>query len=359
MSSRSRIAATLALAGCAACSSAPALDCPAVSQQQLTHATARESYLALGQAQIRAIAEIRAHDDAAQSCSGVFVAPGYALTAKHCLEIAKPDVVTASGASALTLPVLESTANPTLDLALLRVDAAALNSPDEPLTPIPTASLDSTQIAAGDAAELAGYGLTETGSSDELRYLVEVVSSVSNGQIVVDGLGRSGACEGDSGGPLLVRSGAGTVSVAGILSAGSSTCLGKDDYVTVAPAASWLASVVGSQPAPSTSCGALTTEGRCFRGTPVWCQAGELNTDACGPGRACGWDEAIGGFRCIEPANDSCVGVDSVGSCREGAALRCNQGRLVREACAPCGACQVDAETGEPHCTLGAAAPMQ
>ena len=62
-----------------------------------------------------------------------------------------------------------------------------------------------TRLVPGVAVELAGYGLDEQGGSGALRYLVEQVVAASHSLVTVAGFGRSGACEGDSGAPLLMR----------------------------------------------------------------------------------------------------------------------------------------------------------
>jgi secreted trypsin-like serine protease len=57
---------------------------------------------------------------------------------------------------------------------------------------------------------------------------------------VVDGEGRTGACAGDSGGPLLVADSSGQARVAGVLDRGSADCLGLDLYTRIDALADWI-----------------------------------------------------------------------------------------------------------------------
>jgi hypothetical protein len=92
----------------------------------------------------------------------------------------------------------------------------------------------------GRDAELAGYGTTETDATGRRLFTSEKIVEVDDTFITVDGQGRSGACTGDSGGPLLVATNAGEPAVAGILSVGSADCRGIDRYVRVDRAWRWL-----------------------------------------------------------------------------------------------------------------------
>ena len=53
----------------------------------------------------------------------------------------------------------------------------------------------------GEGVEVAGYGLTGSGAPDGLSFAVEMFAEVTPVKLRIDGLGRSGACEGHSGGP--------------------------------------------------------------------------------------------------------------------------------------------------------------
>ena len=208
------------------------------------------------------------------------------------------------------------------------------------------------RLAAGDVVELAGYGLTEANTAGNLRFAAEPIVAVAAASITVGGSGETGACAGDSGGPILVRGPDGAPRVAGVLSLGAPSCVGEDRYERLDAIQDWIASTIGAAPASNLECGAIDGAGRCFFGSAVWCTGTELASDACTSGRRCGWSTAEQGFRCVEPAADPCDGVDSVGACQEGAAAACSNGVLVRQTCAPCGTCRVNGRTGSPECAV-------
>ncbi len=87
--------------------------------------------------------------------------------------------------------------------------------------------------------ELSGFGQTDDGATGR-RFAVEAVSVVNDASISVSGAGVSGACAGDSGGPLLTRNESGDVAALGILSQGSPDCVGTDRYVRLLGVLDWL-----------------------------------------------------------------------------------------------------------------------
>jgi hypothetical protein len=119
--------------------------------------------------------------------------------------------------------------HPQLDVALFRLDrsAAAAASAIEPI-PLFAGAIDERLVGA--QLTLAGLGQTETGASGELRFVQEQVTRIEENEIWVDGMGATGACGGDSGGPLLVRDAEGRLGIAGVLDRGSANCLGVDVY---------------------------------------------------------------------------------------------------------------------------------
>ncbi|MBV9949447.1 MAG: trypsin-like serine protease, partial [Myxococcales bacterium] len=199
---------------------------------------------------------------------------------------------------------------------------------------------------------MAGYGATENGTLRSLRFLAESITSLDAEQITVRGFGKSGACEGDSGGPLLVRGADGAPLVAGVMSLGSASCLDEDTYVRLDAIEGWVNATVEAAPPSSRECGAISPEGRCFYGNAVWCEGGQLKGDACAAPKRCGWAGDRNGFRCVLASGDPCSGVDSVGACVGDAALWCYGGTLYRQPCGPCGVCRVEGATGRPVCTV-------
>jgi hypothetical protein len=179
-------------------------------------------------------------------CSGAVIAPNVVLTARHCLgpdpdPKPRPDRpaqvhVGASLSVASAFPIAELIVHDERDLALAVLAGGALPRPS--LTVLPLAFDD--EIRVGDRATLAGYGLDENGDVGERRFVEETVVEVDDEHVIVDGEGESGACTGDSGGPLLLRSASGELRVAGVLSVGSASCIEIDVYQRVGPVADWL-----------------------------------------------------------------------------------------------------------------------
>jgi len=170
----------------------------------------------------------------------------------------------------------------------------------------------------------------------------------------VDGYGMTGACEGDSGGPLLTRASDGSLRVAGILTAGAPSCLGQDRYVRLDTLAGWAQSITGDYVPPPQDCGSVNAEGRCFSGAALFCDGSVLQTADCSSaGAKCGWDASQAGFRCVARGESPCEGIDALGTCRGTAAVTCVDGELVSVSCGACGACRPTAATGAPYCASG------
>jgi hypothetical protein len=255
------------------------------------------------------------------------------------------------------LPVLASIAHPDVDVALLQVDRSAADATADGglsgLVPVAVAGAGNPSPSTGDVIEIAGYGTTEDRTVRSLRLLAEPITAVDATSITVSGFGASGACEGDSGGPLLVRAKDGSAAVLGVLSEGSPTCVGDDTYTRLDSIHDWIESITGPNPSVSRDCGSITEEGRCFYGSAVWCSGAALVAELCSAGKWCGWDRGEWGFRCVEPFADPCGGVDSVGACRSGEALSCAGGILRRQPCTPCDTCRIDGKSGNPMCVIG------
>lgn len=154
--------------------------------------------------------------------------------------------------------------------------------------------------------------------------------------MTIDGQGQRGVCFGDSGGPLLVLADDGTVRVAGVLSNGDETCVGRDNFVRLELHLAWIEEQTGPlDDGTSQGCGQIGRAGRCDQGRAVWCGNERIQIDECEAGTACGWSEAEGGFRCIS-GPDPCEGFDSFGACDGNLARWCEDGvPRVRD----CGAC--------------------
>jgi len=359
---------TLALHLIGGCSSAlPTADrvdggCLETTAQALVNGAAQESYLGLAPSQIRAIVQIVEGTASSNPalCSGTLIAPGWVITAGHCLAIPTPEIVFRQGESMVAHRATKSVRHPSRDVALFQFEppppaagemaeaGARLDGTDAPAPiAVPGAAL---AIAPADVVELAGYGETETGEAFDLRFLPESVVHVDDQSITVSGFGQSGACAGDSGGPLLVRARDGAPVVAGVASFGSASCRDDDTYARLDGLVDWVTGIAGPAATDDRPCGGISEAGRCLYGSALWCSGGTLVSQPCGALQHCGWDPGPSGFRCVEEGRDPCAGVDSVGACRDNQELVCNSGALVREDCGPCSSCRIDGRTGRPHC---------
>jgi len=241
------------------------------------------------------------------ACSGTIIGTGVVLTAAHCLPAgaARGQLLPAVGLDIAgrsdelqIVPAELSAVHPELDLLTLSFDAG-------PSLELHALALAEGAPAPGRWVQLAGFGADEGTELAPRSFAVEPVTDLTPDTIVVDGAGLSGACNGDSGGPLLIRDTGGEVAVAGVLSGGSVTCRGLDRYTRVDVARGWLGSSLVEAPGPH-SCGALDRVGRCFDGMAVWCDAGERRASPCEDGDSCGWSREAAGFRCLPAAEDLC-----------------------------------------------------
>lgn len=358
-----------AIAGCSA-SVDEGTACPGATlgttQSALINGSAGETYLGLGARQIQAIVQIvdaslwnvDASLPSGGLCTGTFIAPSWVITARHCLSIEHPAVVIqVEGGSPTVVPSLMTVANPSEDVALLNVDLSSVDAGAalSGLEPMAFGGSGLVTIGTESVVELAGYGLTQTDTVGTLRFLLEPIVGMDDTTITVDGFGANGACEGDSGGPLLARSMDGAPIVVGVLSDGSATCLETDSYTRLDSVLAWVQQYVGPYVANHTDCGTISGTGRCLYGSSLRCSGTQLVTENCSGGLECGWNAAQAAFLCVNPASDPCEGVDSVGACRGGQALRCDAGALLKQVCAPCMTCGIEGTTGSPSCVSGSA----
>jgi trypsin len=316
----------------------------------LLNGSEQGDFAALGPEEEAAVVHLEAHDIAGQqlgSCTGIAVGARAVLSAGHCVpEAVTARVVVSIGASAdaadRRVEAVLAGRHPELDLSVLE-----LSSDAPALAPFPLAS---RLPEPGSVVQLAGFGEDELGQLGHRRFVAEEVTRVDPDSIVVDGHGRSGACRGDSGGPLIVRDWDGGAAVAGILSGGNVGCTGVDRYTRVDLARAWISSVAALEPNQPV-CGRLDSVGRCFGGLATWCEGHALRARRCSDGTACGWDVAAAGFRCVAPAVDPCAGIDDHGRCDGAVLVRCSSGVLEESDCQLCEArCERDPKTGTAAC---------
>lgn len=191
-------------------------------------------------------------------CTGAVVSRSWVLSARHCAAVQGVYFrLAALGPTGPRLRLGEPHAHPVADLVLLElIDGERLGEFGvQPLT-LATAAVSSLgSVQPGDALTLAGIGLTRDGQRGRLQFVDEPVTAVAADSITVDGRGRTGACEGDSGGPALRRSLEGSTDVVGVLSKGSSSCVGIDVYTRVDANAEWLVETMNRfSPATASGC---------------------------------------------------------------------------------------------------------
>jgi hypothetical protein len=341
---------------------ADAQTCPPSTEQALINGATTESFLGLSDSQLDAIVQVvdATRPTDGPLCSGTFIAPDWVVSAQHCLVIPSLSI-SIHGSSPgsppiFLLPVTRSIAHSTRDVALLHVDlpltdgGSVTDAGSPQFAPLLNGPAGGAELAIGDVLELAGYGITETGGTRQLRFLAESVTAIDDTTISVNGFRANGACAGDSGGPILARSADGSAVILGVLSEGSSSCTGQDVYARLDNLKDWVAEAIGPPIADDRECGTIVERGRCLYGSALWCKESKLMAEPCIAGTACGWDVAQAAFRCVEPATDPCAGVDSIGACRDNAAIACNDGVLQHQACAACSECRVTGGNGAPHC---------
>lgn len=285
-------------------------------------------------------------------CSGAFVTDEWVLTARHCQvrNGARLCVGHDPRNANVCFTAVQVDNHPSVDMTLVRVDAPASSRIPE-LTPIPimTELMDNSWI--GRIAEAAGYGTQEDGRSGEREFTAEPIVRLDNTYVTIDGMGRRGVCFGDSGGPLTVLASDSTVRVIGTLSHGDASCTGRDAFTRTDLQRSWVEARTGPTVVDGAECGRLTEEGDCMGASmAVWCDTdGMLTSESCAAGTSCGWDAAVGGFRCV--SDDPCGGVSAAGRCDGETAVWCDRGTLRQRNCGECGEiCGYVGEVGGYYC---------
>jgi hypothetical protein len=278
-------------------------------------------------------------------CTATLIDTRVVLTAAHC---AAPQIWLRAGAGPTAVRASEARrfTHPTRDVMLIELSAtptfpAASQSP----LALFTGALGPDWV--GRQVTLAGFGATETGSSGTLHAVEEPVVAVDADTITVDGQGTRGACGGDSGGPLILPRGDGLTQgeILGVLSHGSTSCVGLDHYERIDTLASWIADTLTAIRA--NPCGDVTREGRCGGGEATYCGPEGLVRDVCASGLSCGWSVTAAGYRCVDIADDPCGGVGPATECADDAVVWCDHGTLERVDCGPCGGrCSIDPTRG-------------
>lgn len=224
-------------------------------------------------------------------CTGTAIADRFVLTAKHC-DLGEGD----SGRvefgpdprANFFINVSKVYPHPTTDIMILELESSIKNMIPELQYPVIAEQL--TRKIIGQQAVISGYGRREDGETGERRFTQEAIGGFSSQYIQVDGQGKTGACGGDSGGPIFVNQG-GVMKLAGGLHEGSSSCVNLDRYTRFDNQKDWIFMITGIG-----DCGTVTEAGYCEGNELVFCDGRDrllrVDCEGCGMGCAVASDGA-------------------------------------------------------------------
>ncbi len=227
----------------AACGSQPGhapAECISTTIQPIYTGTTEPYPTSLPSNQARAVGAIE-DEDGTLFCSGVIISAKAVLSAAHCAAAGGLYLrVAALDATAPRLRLGKSHVSPASDLAL--VELLGGDELDESVVRPPAlmSAQTSVEVRPADMVVLAGVGVTDDGARGQVRFVEEPVAGIDQTSISVDGRGRTGACLGDSGGPLMRRTVDGAAEIVGILSKGAASCRGIDVYTRVDTNLAWI-----------------------------------------------------------------------------------------------------------------------
>ena len=249
--------------------------------------------------EILAIGALTNFNDPTESfCTGTLITNRVVVTAAHCIARKNGSVLTAGeisfvvGEDPSVNGTLFGVANVQVhpqynpqsnvanepDVAILTLDQNA-NALVPDIVPIefnrhPLTGLDAEALV-DRTVEIGGYG--ETRSDERGRFFTSLpIISISDLTLAIDGRGLTGACGGDSGGPILTLNMRGTPVILGVLRGGSDDCVSRDNYVRldVESIREWLEEQI-SMTWPTYPVGALcdnlTFHGRCVAEHVEYC----------------------------------------------------------------------------------------
>lgn len=304
------------------------------SSTNVYYGTEYPSHVTLRPGQISAIGNFG-------GCTGLFITPSWILSAEHCGLRRGQNFCIGHGPTDedACYRITRVINHPSADMALVEIgEDARTRFPS--LEPVPLFTQNFDQSWLQSTAEAAGYGRQENGRSGQREFSAEPIVNFFSDNVVIDGMGQRGVCFGDSGGPLFVTAADGSTRIAGVLSYGDPSCVGRDNYTRVDIYRSWIENYTGpSTPAGPQACGTTDSEGYCSpdRQGSTYCDANnELQIEACMNGDQCAWSFADSGFRCIPPSQDPCQGLTYGGSCNQNILRWCDRGQILERNCQAC-----------------------
>lgn len=272
-------------------------------------------------------------------CTGVLVNRETLVTAAHCGAVIGSVVNVVGDGKSIGRIASGIERHPELDLVLLHLNKRVAQS----VSFFAMLEAAGSEGLVGRSADIAGRGLDGTSpKAGDLLFASVLIEKADDNIILVRGnIDGTGACFGDSGGPLLDRDSLGRVRLLGLLYEGSTTCTGVDSFVPASSIAKWLQELNVPFEQPSKSCAGLSAGGFCANEEAVTCDEGNVKAERCAEDEVCTWNFPKRSQGCVARSEDPCAGQTEGGSCSGKILTRCVMG--VRTS-TDCGACSLSCE---------------
>jgi V8-like Glu-specific endopeptidase len=272
-------------------------------------------------------------------CTGTLIAPNTVLTAAHCISETNGLIEFDVGRDTYRthrdafFSGVEWHMHPMYPGYVSEYDIAIVIVGGDPIAegviPIPF-NCETTSLV-GRTVQVAGYGLTDPGMSDNtIRYWTTLPVTMETEGMYTTESEETSPCFGDSGGPLLYTKEDGETYVMGVVSGGQGRydCLGYDLYPRTDFSCEFIQPYVSHEP-----CWGETPAGRCYGDRIVRCEGESVVIEDCDEsGMSCEQEEG-GQARCVPPP-DPCEGETFTGRCDGNRAVWCAGETIIRRTCA-------------------------